>query len=78
MEYRHRINGANDDWCADYTSIFMGLVIEPQPDSDWPIDDMDVKFPALEPEVIDLVSDDEAINGIYRIKNIMIVSDYAD
>ena len=44
-------------------------------DGNWPIDDMDVQFPTPEPEVIDLASDDEAINGI---QNMIIVSDDSD
>ena len=39
---------------------------------------MDVHFPVLEPEVIELVSDDEAIGGIYEIENIIIMSDDSD
>ena len=40
-----------------------GPLIVPQPDLDWPIDDMEDQFLDPEPEVIDLDSDDEAIKG---------------
>ena len=52
-----------------------GPVIAPQPDTDWPVDDMKDQFLDPEPEVINLDSDDEAIN---ELKYIMIVSDDSD
>ena len=50
-------------------------MIKPQLDSDWPIDDIDIQFPTLEPEVIDIVSNDKATNRIYGIEHIIIVFD---
>ena len=47
----------------------------PQPDPDWPIDDIEDQFLDPEPEVIDLDSDDEAI---LRIKDMIIVSNDSD
>ena len=52
-----------------------GLLILPQPDPDWPIDDVDDQFLDLEPEVIDLDSNNKAINGR---KNTIIVYDNSD
>ena len=47
----------------------------PQPDSDWPISDMDDQLLDSEPEVINLDSDNEAIRGL---KDMIIVSDDSD
>ena len=48
-----------------------GPLIVPQLDPDWLTDDMEYQFLDLEREVIDLDSDDEAINGP---KDLVIVS----
>ena len=52
-----------------------GPLIEPQPDLDWPMNDMEDKFLYLKPEVIDLDSDDKAIKGL---KDMIIVFDDSD
>ena len=47
----------------------------PQPDPDWPIGDVDEQILDPEPEIIDLDSDDETIQGL---KDMIIVSDDSD
>ena len=47
----------------------------PQPDPDWPIDDVDDQILDPEPEIIDLDSEDETIQGL---KDMIIVSDDSD
>ena len=50
-------------------------MIIPQPDPDWPIDDVDDQIPDPEPEIIDLDSEDETIQGL---KDMIIVSSDSD
>ena len=52
-----------------------GPMIVPQPDPDWPIGDVDDQILDPEPEIIDLDSDDETIQGF---KDMIIVSDDSD
>ena len=52
-----------------------GPMIVPQPDPDWPIGDVDDQILDPEPEIIDLDSDDETIQGL---KDMIIVSDDSD
>ena len=52
-----------------------GQMIMPQPDPDWPIGNMDDQILDPEPEIIDLDSDDETIQGL---KDMIIVSDDFD
>ena len=52
-----------------------GPLIVPQPDPDWPIDDVDDQIPDPEPKIIDLDSEDETIQGL---KDMIIVSSDSD